>query len=176
MQYIDWKRIGLVVFVLVVLGNLANNYYDRRDRLAVEHARSIQNSLPELRVLSSSQSSDGVSEGDLTPQLADQMAKYGASRLASKFEEIYRQSGTLSSAPKILSDATVVKVQEKTLIIVRYDINASAKAVEIFGVSGLNLDRVMCTRESLDDILITSGPCAQKILEIHGVTLNSLSK
>lgn len=173
MQGVEWKRFALAAIAIIVIGNLANKYFDRRDQLATEQPQSIQATNPELRILASSQSADGVEDTDFTPQLADEMAKYGVGRLTSKMEAIHNKAGGKFPPPQIWANATVVNANGKTLVIVRYEINAAAKAVEVLGVSGPNLDRVMCTRESMEEILITSGPCAQKLLEIHGVRLGS---
>ncbi len=171
MQGVDWKRFFAVVVALLLLGNLANNYYERRDRLASEPPSTVRSAIPELRVMSSSQSADGVSDADITPQFADALGKYGEGRLAMKFEAMDKQAGISAPSPQIRSESTVVKAQGKSLAIIRYEINGAGRAVDIVGISGKNLDRVMCTRGNLDEILIATGPCAQKIQEVHGVKI-----
>ena len=173
MQGLDWKKFAFAAFAVVLLGNLANNYYDRRDRLASEQSNLAKPAASALQVLASSQSSDGAKESDFSPRLADEMAKYGVGRLTAKLEAIYIQNGVSLPRPQITGDAIVVKTQGRSFVIVRYEINAAARALEVFGISGANLNRVMCSRESIEEILITSGPCAQKILEIHGVKFGS---
>lgn len=165
----DWKRVALVAFALIVFGNLANRYFEQRDGSSQVLPPPALQAVPELRVLSTSQSSEGVKESDFSPQLADKMAEYGAGRISAKIEAIYKQQGGAVKAPKIDSTATVVKSQERTLIVVRYEIEAKARSVEVIGVSGGDLHRVTCTRDSLEEILITSGPCAQKIVEVFNV-------
>lgn len=172
MQGVDWKKFILVVAALWLMGTITNNYYASRDRIAAQPHPIAQIVAPELRVISSSQSADGVTEKDLTPQLADAMGKYGVERLTAKMGAMAKQAG-VTATPKISSEPTVIQTQGKKLVVIRYLFNDSARGIEIIGISGLNLDRVMCTRESLDEILIASGACAQKIQEIYGVKIGS---
>lgn len=125
----------------------------------------------ELLVLSSTQSADGVAESDLTPQLASAWEKHGAGRIAAKLEAMAKQAGVSLPPPQIKSESTVVEAQGKRLAIIRYEINATARAIEVIGISGPNLDRVMCTRETLDEIFLTIGPCAQKVKTVHGFSI-----
>ena len=172
MQQVDWKKFFGVVVVLLLLGNFANSYYERRDRQA-STAVPIPGTTPPLRVMSSSQSSDGVTAAQLTPQLAAKLEEYGTSRIAAKLAAMATQAGASHPTPKITAESTVIQTQGKTLIVIRYQINAAARAVEAIGISGQNLRRVMCTRDSLEEILLTIGPCAEKILEVHGVAIGA---
>ena len=121
--------------------------------------------------MSSSQSSEGVTATQLTPQLAAKLEEYGASGIAAKLAALAKQTGASYSTPRITTESTVIQTRGKTLIVVRYQIGAAARAVEAIGISGPNLQRVMCTRDSLDEILLTVGPCAEKTQEVHGVVI-----
>jgi hypothetical protein len=83
-----------------------------------------------------------------------------------------KDAAVTSLEARIQSESTVVETQGKKLVIVRYEINSTSRGVEILGIKGSNLNRVMCVRDSLDETLLVSGPCALKIQEIHGVRIS----
>lgn len=170
MQGVDWKKFFLVAVAILLIGNLSSNFLKRRDHSAMPPATSTKPSL-ELRVLSSTQTADGATEADLTPQFASALEKHGVSRIAATLEATAKQAGTSLPPTQIHSESTVVQTQGKKLIIIRYEINSTARAIEVVGISGPNADRVMCTREALDEILLNTGPCAQKVKEVHGVSI-----
>lgn len=169
MPGVDWKKFLLAAAAILIIGNLSTTYFQQSDRAASPQPNPATGPTAELRVLSSTQSADGLTEADLTPQLASALEKHGASRISAKLDAMAKQGGTSLPPPQILTESTVVQAQGKKLVIIRYEINATARAVEIVGISGANADRVMCTREALDEILLTVGPCAQKVKEVHGV-------
>ena len=170
MQQVEWKKLLIVVALLLIVGSFANRYFDQRDKREPS-VMSATASTPPLQVVSSSQSSEGVTEEQLTPQFAAKLKEYGASRISAKLEALARQAGVAYLQPKIVSESTVIQAQGKNIVLIRYQINSAARAVEALGISGSNLHRVMCTRESLEDISVSVGACAQKIKEIHGVTI-----
>jgi hypothetical protein len=171
MQDIGWKKFLLVAVAVTVGANLAGKFLGRiaSDRESQRAAGPI--TIPQLQVVSSSQSADGVTEQDLSPQLAEGIARHGVSRITAKLEAMAKQSGLELPTPRIHSESTVIQTKGRKLAIIRYEINAATRAVEIIGISGSLLNRVMCTRDSLDEILITSGPCADKIHEVFGVKI-----
>lgn len=170
MHGIAWKKFLLAAAAFILIGNLLANYFQQRDR---KHTRTtaLTGSSPELRVVSSTQSADGVTNADLTPQLVSALEMHGAGRIAAKLEAMAQQTGTPAPPPQIKSESVVIESQGKRLAVIRYEINATSRAVEVLGISGPNLDRVMCARESLEEILLTTGECAQKVKAVHGVTI-----
>lgn len=164
-QGVKWVHFWLVAGVVLLVGSAANY------RAAVQQDPPSDAHPTELLVISSSQSADGVTESDLTPQLASALEKYGAGRIAAKVEGVMKQAGSSPPPLQMKSESTVVEAQGKKLVVIRYEINGIARAVEVIGVSGTNLDRVMCTRSTLDEILLTIGPCAQKVKAVHGVSI-----
>lgn len=171
MQGVDWKKFLFVVVAFLLIGNLLANYFRQRDREASSPASASTPVSTQLRVLSSTQSADGVSESDLTPQLASALEKHGAGRIAAKLEALAKQAGAPAIPPQIQSESVIVQTQKKKLAIIRYEINRTARAVEVIGISGADLNRVMCTRDTFEEILLTTGPCAEKIREVHGVRI-----
>lgn len=171
MQGVDWKWFLLVAAAVLLIGNLSATYFEQRDRGATPPATAATKSSAEMQVLSSTQSSDGATEADLTPQFANALEKHGVSRIASTLEATAKQAGVSMPPAQIHSESTVVQSQGKKLVIVRYEIGSTARAVEVIGISGANAYRVMCTREALDAIPLTTGPCAQKVKEVHGVSI-----
>lgn len=170
MQQIEWKKFFVAFAVLVLVGNFANSYYERRDRQASLIPLAAP-ATPEVRVTSSSQSSDGVTAAQLTPELASRLEQYGANTISAKLVAMAKQTGAPSITPKVATESTVIQTQGKTLVVIRYQINGVTRAVETIGIAGSDLQRVMCTRDSLDGIPLTVGPCAKKIQEVHGVAV-----
>ncbi len=91
----------------------------------------------------------------------------------AKLGAIAKDAGVPSPEARIQSESTVVETQGKKLVIVRYEINSTSRGVEILSITGPTLNRVMCARDSLEEILLVSGPCATKIQEVHGVRIGS---
>lgn len=166
MQNVDWKKFLFVAAVLLVGANLAGTFLGSRAPSTQAPAAP-----PELRVLVSSQPSEGVTETDLSPQLAQAFENYAVSRIRSKLVAMAKEAGAASPQPSIRSESVVLQTQGKKLVVARYEINNTSRAVEVWGISGATIQRVMCTRDSLDEILLTSGPCGAKIQEVHGVRI-----
>ena len=171
MQEIDWKKFLLIAVAVIIGANLAGNFFGRIVSDSGPQRAAGPVAVPQLQVVSSSQSADGVTEQDFSPQLAEAIARHGVSRITAELEAMAKQSGLKLPTPRIHSESTVIQTKGRKLAIIRYEINAATRAVEIIGISGSLLHRVMCTRDSLDEILITSGPCAEKIHEVYGVRI-----
>jgi hypothetical protein len=135
------------------------------------HQVQAQPARAELQVVVTRQLSEGLSERDFTPELAQAIKEHAISRITTKLQALARESGASSTRPNIQSESTVIEAQGKKLVVIRYQINSVSRGLEILGISGTTLNRVLCARDSLEEILITSGPCATKIKEIHGVTI-----
>jgi hypothetical protein len=173
MPTVDWKRFAFAALAGMLIWNFGNSYLGRRNGSDGGPAPQEPTQNIEVKVAASSQSADGVSEEQLSPQLADAMAKHAEERLVAKLQAIARQAGITRPAPQIQSQAVIVQAQGRKLVVIRYQIDGTARAVEVFGISGKDAHRVMCTRETLEEILVTVGPCADKIKEVHGVTLGA---
>lgn len=171
MQNVNWKKFAVTAVVVLVVANLAGNFLGRTVSEREAASSTTATVSPPLRVVASSQSSDGAKPEDISPQLAEALANHVSERLKTKLEAQAKQAGQRFSPPTIRSESTVVDVQGKKLIVNRYEINSASRIVEILSITGPTLHRVMCTRDSLDEILVASGPCGEKVLEVHGVKL-----
>jgi hypothetical protein len=171
MQNVDWKKFVLAAVVVLVTANLAGTFLGRSANQREAASSTAPSAPPPLRVVASSQSSDGARPEDISPQLAEALAKHVSERLKVKLEAQAKQAGQPFSPPTIRSESTVIDAQGKKLIVNRYEINAASRMVEIIGIAGPTLHRVVCTRDSPDQILVASGPCGEKIREVHGVKL-----
>ena len=171
MHQVDWKKFILVAIMVLVAANLAGSFLGRAVNTAQAPSTPASVGSPELRVAAASQTSDGVTDADLSPQLAQALEKYGVGRISAKLEAMATQAGVQSSQPNIRSESTVINTEGKHLVIIRYEIDSRSKLVEIMGIAGPNTHRVMCARDNLEEILLTSGPCAEKIREVHGVKI-----
>lgn len=167
MQTVNWNKIVLVAVALTlglsVLGGLMKQT-GNTPQMQQEQATAAV-----LRVVASSQSSDGVTEADLTPDFAKALEQHAIVRINAKLGAMAKDAGVISPDASIQTESTVVETQGKKLVIVRYEINSTSRGVEILGITGPNFNRVMCARDSLEEILLVSGPCAIKIQEIHDV-------
>lgn len=174
MQGVDWKPAVLVTAGLLIVGNSLSSYYSSRD--AAPRPRTLARPTAELQVISSSQSADGATEADFNATTAANLERYAAGRIAAKLDALAKQAGLSLPSPQIRTESTVVKVLDRRLIVIRYEINSSSRGVEVLGITGANLNRVVCARETLDEILISAGPCADKIREVHGVDFGRASR
>jgi len=167
MNQVDWKKFALIAIVALVGAKLVGTYMGRAATVQSPSAPT-----PLLHVTASTQTADGVTDSDLSPQVAQALERYGVSRISANLEAMAKQSGVQSPMP-VSSGSVVIDTQGKHLVVIRYEIGSSARAVEIVGIAGPDLKRVMCTRDTLEEILLTSGPCADKIREVHGVKIGS---
>lgn len=176
MGKVDWRGFIAVAIALVVLGNYLADRNGPTSRVTpvLDEPAGGQTGAPStapLQVLASAQSSDGATDADLSPALADKIGLHGASRMQTHIDSRAAQPGVKQPAARVTSSATVIDVSGKKLIVIRYDFNGPSKAVEILSIKGSELHRVMCMRDSLEPIALTNGPCADKILAVHGVAL-----
>lgn len=158
---INWKPFFLVSLLLIIVGS----WYGSRDReVLVSPLKDA-----ELRVFVISEPSNGITEADLTPQFAKAMATHLVQKITAQMETAIKQAAIAAPSPKIRADAAVIKTQGKSLVVIELVNNEQSRAVEIIGISDKTMSRVQCGRKNLDEISLAAGPCAQKILEIHGV-------
>ena len=169
MQNIEWKKMLLVVFVLIV-GTAIVDYLVLKKGAGRPGSLEPSNK-QELRTIVTSQSADGVTDDQLTQEVAVAWERYAADRIASKTTAIAKERDIKGSIPSIKSESVVIQTKNRRLIVVRMLINETARSVEILGIQGETLLRVMCVRESLDEILLTTGSCADQIHETFGVRL-----
>lgn len=169
MQTVDWKKFVLAALALTVGLSLLGRFMAE-----TENAGQVQQAqvAPQVvRVVASSQPSEGATDANLTPDFARALEKHAVARIGSKLEAAAKHAGNASPEANIQSESTVVETQGKKLVVIRYEIDSTSRGVEILGISGPTLNRVMCARDSLEEILLVSGPCATKIQEVHGVRI-----
>lgn len=169
MQTVDWKKFVLAGLALTVGLSLLGRFMGQTENASQVQQVHVAPSV--VRVVASSQSSDGVTEANLTPDFAKALETHAVSRISAKLGAAAKDAGVASSEARIQSESTVVETQGKKLVIIKYKINSTSRGVEILGISGPTLNRVMCARDSLEEILLVSGPCATKIQEVHGIRI-----
>ena len=167
-QNVDWKKFALTAVVLTLGASLLGRFIGQEPPHQGQQAQ-VQPARLQVRVVASSQSSEGATEANLTPEFAQALEKHAVAQIGVKLQAVAKEAGIASPEARIQSNSTIVETQGKKLVVIRYEINSSSRGVEVLGIAGPTLNSVMCVRDSLEEILLTSGPCAAKIQEVHDV-------
>jgi hypothetical protein len=174
MQKVKWSGFiatASILMLLFVMGRQAGSWADDPDsdgRQVSSSPRAVQ----PLKVFVSSSSAEGVGEAQLTPAVAAALERHVVGGVSEKLRGLARQRGVVGYEPTISSSSVLIETQGRKLVVIKMEIDANSRTVVVAGIDGDTLHRVFCARDSLDEIFLTNGACAEKIQAIHGVRLS----
>lgn len=176
MKQWNWKYI--VIFILAIpvvnylaghLGKSAAQHVNERDAASLPS----QNASLEIRVVVSSQDSEGVTQQNFDRDFLKYLEAYMVKRVKLKAKEFLASQGYPNSQLDISSEATYVESGPMKLAVIRLRSSDGSNQVFITGVIGNELKRITCVRNSIETIPISYGVCADKVKEVFGTKIGA---
>lgn len=128
----------------------------------------------EIRVVSSRQDSEGVTQDQLSPTFLRNLEAYTVERIRTLAAQAAKDQGHASQGSVITSsEAVYVEAGGKKLAVLRLEGSDKSSQVMVAGIVGSELVRVLCLRATPERVPLTYGPCNDKIKEAFGVGLSS---
>jgi hypothetical protein len=123
-----------------------------------------------VRTMVSSQTSDGLTPDDMTQDWLNQIAEYSRQRVVANATRSWDESAVPEADREVTAEPVFVEVSGKKLGVVRFRMaGGMASTAMIIGLQGASLVRVICADESLGDVVVTAGPCAQAVNDAFDV-------
>lgn len=159
--------IGIPI-VNIVAGQIGKTAAERvNEREASARRASVAS--PAIRTLVSSQDAEGVTQDQMDLNFLKNLEAYTVERATVKANEHLAAAGYPNASVHYTSEATYVESGTMKLALIRMNAQG-ARQIFIAGIVGKELKRVLCLRESEEAIPVASGPCADKIREVFGVS------
>lgn len=121
--------------------------------------------------LSSIQSSDGMTQEDMTPEFLGWLEQNTKERIRHHASAYLKSIGSKNINIEIRASSVYVVADSHKLAVTRINA-AGGSQVHIFGINGKEAIRVACVHGLPDPIPISYGKCAEKIYESFGVKIN----
>ncbi|BCO31170.1 hypothetical protein TspCOW1_12730 [Thiohalobacter sp. COW1] len=174
----DWNWKHVVLFILAIpvvnymagyLGKSASQHVNERERATLSSPSPYQ----EIRVVVTSQNSQGVTQHDFDLNFLHNLEAYAVERAKQKTKEYLASEGYPNTNIDFSSEAIYVESGSVKLAVVRLRASEGVNQVLIVGIIDNELKRISCLRSSIEAIPISYGVCADKIKEVFGVKIGA---
>lgn len=157
--------IAAIAFVgILFVGSLART--NNQEPHSSVHAVAAE---PIIKVMVSRQDPEGVTEAQMSNVFLNNLEQYTVERVKEKVRDHYQARGLAPPELNVRSESNYIEVQGKKLGIVRMFYEPGNSAM-IVGFSDGDLVRVNCQTDLNYQVEVSTGECAQKILEVFGVS------
>jgi hypothetical protein len=165
--------VAAVLFVLLMgqLGCDIGNQSSPGASTPSPSSRSAMNS--DIRVFTSSQDSEGITQAQWDQTFLRNLESHTRERIAQKAKEYLAASGQPNASVSLESQAVYVESGNSKLAVIRIQGNDGSNQALIHGIVGNQLKRVVCVRNSSEQIPVSYGPCGEKVKEVFGVNLSA---
>lgn len=124
----------------------------------------------EPRVIVTRQDAQGVTEADLDAAGAQRFADYAAQRASHHASEYANQQGW-GEIPPLRGEGVLTEVDGRSLVIARLKGDGLVIAVEVIGIEGAELVRVICTGDGQADAKLTDPACIGQVERTFAVRI-----
>lgn len=115
---------------------------------------------------------EGVTQKDFSLDFLRAIENQTVALMKLRVEENLKSKGFLNTKIEIVPSSTYLEVGGRKLAIVKLRHPSYAtNQVFVFGIVGRELRKVMCTRQSTEQISLSYGSCSKKIEEAYGIKL-----
>jgi len=132
-----------------------------------------QSEIKPVQAYTTSQSSEGITEGDLGQNGLANLESWIVETMLQKGRNKYAEMGYNPNDfnPKLSANSVYVTAGGKKMAIIKINMDNSMRSVTILGIKGPELYRVSCIRSSNHDIPVWSGECGDEIRKTFGVSI-----
>lgn len=172
---VSLRFVSIVTILMLLLGTVAQLYV--RGSVAQPAAQqvappSIQGPAADVITAVSTQSSDGVTEADLDQQGLMRLQDWIVNMTAEKTALVSGDAAFDSAAytQSLNPQSVYISVAGRKLAVTKLR-PPRARIVSIIGIRGNELIRVLCMRDSPEDIVVLSGACGREVSRSFQITL-----
>lgn len=152
---------------------LKNSLFNNGHTQQIKNSQNINNKTQDLKIASSSEPSNGVTQNDMDIKFLKNAEKYFIDRI----ENIAKKTATEQFGEPSNIDASMnheslyVESNGIKFAVIRFSYPEQSNGVIVLAIQGEELKRVACAGMTSEKISITSGPCADKIKETFGTAI-----
>lgn len=118
----------------------------------------------------SSQDAAGITQKDMGPEFIKNLELYTLERVTVKTTEALAAQGLSNPRVEFAAESTYLEIGGAKLAIVRLRSPDGANQAWIVGIVGKELKRVLCLTSQSATVLVSRGPCGDRIREVFGVS------
>jgi len=162
---------ALFVLVMGQLGRFLGNHASQGTATPIRSGNPETSA--EIRVITSSQDSEGITQAQWDQTFLSNLESYSRERITQLAKEYLAKNGQPNVAVVLESQAVYVESGNRKLAVIRIRGSDGSNQALIHGIVGNQLKRVLCVRNSTEQIPISYGPCGEKLKEVFGLNLNT---
>lgn len=162
---------AIVVPVAKYVGRTAGEAANERDASQRMMAARLD---PQIKTMVSRQDAQGVTEADLSPEFLKNIEAWTLERINVNAKKHWDAAGVPEGERNVSAESVYVSTGSHKLAIIRMRIGDVTPQATIFGIVGSEAVRVTCVDPTLGNVTVTSGPCAEKIRETFGESINPM--
>lgn len=126
----------------------------------------------DITALVSIQDAEGVTQSDFNLDMLRAFENHTVASMKEKVSVNLRDKGYPNAKVDIVASSVYLEVSNKKLAVIKLKhLPYSLNQVFVFGIVGKELRRVICTRQTADQIPLSYGSCSKKIEEAYGIKL-----
>jgi hypothetical protein len=124
------------------------------------------------KVLVSRQDAEGVTEDQLTSEVANKLGAYSLERVKVHTAKILAGMKSTESVESITADSVLLNVDSRNIVVTRFHVGLKVPYIQFLGIGGNEMTRVLCMAAPTEDVII-AGNCADKLKEQFGVSMEA---
>ena len=168
-----WGHFFLVASTIFIGSNIGVGITSYANAQGVKNIHLSSNDNQKIRVVVSSQDSEGVTQQDFNLNFLKNLEIYTVERIKIKANEYLNSQGHPYSNFNIKSEAVYIENHTTKLAVIRLNAAEGSNQVFIVGIVGNELKRIVCARNSTERIPISYGVCADTIKEVFDFQIGS---
>ena len=171
----SFKKAFLVGLGFVAIWGLNTWYLNERDAERQLGARDPSAKTPDeasVQAMVTRESAEGGTEDQMDQEFLSKLEQLQLERIRTKTERVRQSQGLPFDPTAMTAEGVFVEAGGRRLAITRFKILDVTFGAEIVGIIGDEAIRVFCFTDEPADLIITRGPCNDKVQEAFGVSLD----
>ena len=130
---------------------------------------------PKVVAIITRQDAEGVTEADFSPDFLQNLGDWIEERTVANAKKHWDAANVPEASRKLSNESVYVQAGPHKLAVVRIRIGDTTPNATIAGIVGTEMVRVGCIDGGGESVLLTSGPCDDRIREAFGTSMNPLT-
>lgn len=168
MKQFSWKHVVVLLLAIPLVNQLAGYLGRSEAQRQIEEIRSPQTTKQEIKVVVTSQNSEGATQQNFDINFLSNLEAYTVERVKANTNKALASQGLEPLQSDITSEAMYVWGGSRKLAVIRLRQPGGSNSIFISGIIGDEFTRIACVSDVIESISITSGVCAEKIEEVFG--------
>lgn len=162
----------LAVVAIVAVFFLFNSQIRSDGKVDTDARIELGNNPPESEtvVLVSQQSAEGVTNDQISAEVAEALGEWSLERLKVHEKRSTTEPAAKQAIDRFRQGTVIFPSDDMNLIITRFYLDNANPALQVIGIQGDELTRIMCQSDDGSDVLLR-GKCAREVERQFGVEL-----